>query len=97
MAPSIDQIVKGISIVAQEYPIKKAELFGSLARGQGTARTADVDLLVEFTTPRVSLLTLNGVKYRLEELLGTEVDVVHGPLPKSSMLEIDKRISVYGA
>ena len=90
MAPSIDQIVKGISIVAQEYPIKKAELFGSRP-------DSDVDLLVEFTTPRVSLLTLNGVKYRLEELLGTEVDVVHGPLPKSSMLEIDKRISVYGA
>ena len=88
MAPSIDQIVKGISIVAQEYPIKKAELFGSLARGQGRP-DSDVDLLVE--------LTLNGVKYRLEELLGTEVDVVHGPLPKSSMLEIDKRISVYGA
>lgn len=96
MAPSIDQIVKGISIVAQEYPIKKAELFGSLARGQGRP-DSDVDLLVEFTTPRVSLLTLNGVKYRLEELLGTEVDVVHGPLPKGSMLEIDKRISVYGA
>ena len=59
MAPSIDQIVKGISIVAQEYPIKKAELFGSLARGQGRP-DSDVDLLVEFTTPRVSLLTLNG-------------------------------------
>ena len=85
MAPSIDQIVKGISIVAQEYPIKKAELFGSLARGQGRP-DSDVDLLVEFTTPRVSLLTLNGVKYRLEELLGTEVDVVHGPLPKSSKI-----------
>ena len=70
MAPSIDQIVKGISIVAQEYPIKKAELFGSLARGQGRP-DSDVDLLVEFTTPRVSLLTLNGVKYRLEELLGS--------------------------
>ena len=97
MAPSIEQIVKGVSIVAREYPnIKKAELFGSLARGQGRP-DSDVDLLVEFTTPRVSLLTLNGVKYRLEELLGTEVDVVHGPLPKSSMLEIDKRISVYGA
>lgn len=55
-----------------------------------------MDLLIEFT-PRVSLLTLNGVKYRLEELLGTEVDVAHGPLPKSGILEIDKRVSVYGA
>ena len=69
---------------------------GSYGRGEA-GPDSDVDLLVEFTTPRVSLLTLNGVKYRLEELLGTEVDVVHGPLPKSSILEIDKRISVYGA
>ena len=96
MTPSVAQITKGLSIVAQEYPIKKAELFGSLARGEGHARS-DVDLLIEFATPRVSLLTLNRVKYRLEELLGTEVDVVHGPLPQGSMLEIDKRISVYGA
>ena len=97
MAPSIDQIIKGVSIVAQEYPnIKKAELFGSLARGQGRA-DSDVDLLIEFTTPQVSLLTLNGVKYRLEELLGSEVDVIHSPIPKDSLLEIDKRISVYGA
>ncbi len=97
MVPSIDQIIRGVSIVAQEYPnIKKAELFGSLARGQGHA-DSDVDLLIEFTTPRVSLLTLNGVKNRLEELLGSKVDVVHSPIPKDSLLEIDQRISVYGA
>lgn len=96
MAPSIEQIAKGLSIVAQEYPIKKAELFGSLARGEGRP-SSDVDLLIEFLTPRVSLLTLNSVKYRLEELLGAEVDVIHGPLPKDSMIEIDKRISIYGS
>lgn len=51
MAPSIDQIIKGVSIVAQEYPnIKKAELFGSLARGQGRADSV-VDLLIRIYYP----------------------------------------------
>jgi predicted nucleotidyltransferase len=96
MLPSIEQVASGVSIAAKEYPIKKAELFGSLASGQGKAGS-DVDLLIEFTIPRVSLLTLNSLKYRLEELLGTKVDVIHGPLPKDSMIQIEKKVSVYGA
>lgn len=93
---SIKKITDSVTVAAQEYPIKKAELFGSYANGSGSA-TSDVDLLVEFTTPRVSLLTLNQVKYRLEELLQVEVDVVHGPLTDDSMIEIDRRIPLYGA
>lgn len=58
---------------------------------------SDVDLLVKFTKPRVSLLTLNALKFRLEELLGTDVDLIHGPLPEGSMIEIDQRIPLYGA
>ena len=93
---TLQQILDGISLVAQEYPIKKAELFGSYADGSNRA-DSDVDLLLEFESPRVSLLTLNNVKYRLEDILKTEVDVVHGPLPEDSMIEIDRRIHLYGA
>ncbi len=92
----LQQIKDGVHLAAQEYPIKKAELFGSYANGSHHA-DSDVDLLLEFMTPSVSLLTLNAVKYRLEEILKTAVDVVHGPLPENSILEIDRRISVYGA
>ena len=93
---SLEQIKDGISIIATEYPIKKAELFGSYANGSNRP-DSDVDLLVEFTTPRVSLLTINSMRYRLEELLNVDVDVVHGPLPADSMIEVDRRISLYGA
>ncbi len=92
----LQQIKDGVSIAAREYPIKKAELFGSYANGTNHA-DSDVDLLLEFTTPRVSLLTLNAIKYRLEDILNTAVDVIHGPLPENSMIEIDRRISLYGA
>lgn len=93
---TIEQISGGVSLAAQEYPIKRAELFGSYANGN-SREDSDVDLLLEFHTPRVSLLTLNSLKYRLEELLKTGVDVVHGPLDEDSLLEIDRRIPLYEA
>lgn len=91
---TIEQISGGVSQAAREYPIKKVELFGSYANGN-SREDSDVDLLMEFHTPRVSLLTLNSLKYRLEELLKTEVDVVHGPLEADSLLEIDRRVLVW--
>ena len=93
---SLEQIKNGISIVAEEYPIKRTELFGSYANGS-SGPDSDVDLLLEFTMLRVSLLTLNSVKLRLEELLNAEVDVIHGPLSADSMIEADRRIVLYGA
>lgn len=91
---TIEQISGGVSRAAREYPIKKVELFGSYVNGN-SREDSDVDLLLEFHTPRVSLLTLNSLKYRLEELLKTEVDVVHGPLEADSLLEIDRRVLVW--
>ena len=60
----IQKIKAGVQLAAQEYPIKKAELFGSYANGTNRP-DSDVDLLLEFKTSCVSLLTLNAVKYRL--------------------------------
>ena len=93
---TIQEITDGVTIVSREYPLRKVELFGSYADGRNTPRS-DVDLLVEFTQPRVSLLTLNALKYRMEEILGTDVDIVHGPLPEGSILEMNRRIPLYGA
>ena len=93
---TVQQISDGVHVASREYPLRKVELFGSYADGKNTAQS-DVDLLVEFSQPRVSLLTISALKLRMEELLGTDVDIVHGPLPEGSMLEIDRRIPLYGA
>ncbi len=93
---TLQQIANGVSIASREYPLRKVELFGSYASGSSTPES-DVDLLVEFTEPRVSLLMLNGLKLRMEELLGTDVDIVHGPLPEDTLLQVDRRIALYGA
>lgn len=93
---TVQQIADSVTVASREYPLRRVDLFGSYASGKNTPQS-DVDLLVEFSEPRVSLLTLNALKYRMEELLGTDVDIVHGPLPKDSMLEVDRRIPLYGA
>lgn len=93
---TVQKIEDCVRVASREYPLRKVELFGSYASGKNTPQS-DVDLLVEFVQPWVSLLTLNALKLRMEELLGTEVDIVHGPLPEDSMLEVDRRVTLYGA
>ena len=93
---TMQQIADSVQIASKEYPLRKVELFGSYADGRNTPQS-DVDLLVEFVQPRISLLTLSALKFRMEELLGTDVDIIHGPLPEGSLLEVDRRIPLYGA
>lgn len=93
---TVQQIADSVDVASREYPLRKVELFGSYANGKNTPQS-DVDLLVEFVQPRVSLLMISALKLRMEELLGTDVDIIHGPLPDDSMLEVDRRIPLYGA
>ncbi len=92
---SIENMKHLIRSVVAEYPIKKITLFGS--RANNTNRSdSDVDLIVEFYEP-VSLLTLSRLRLRLEELLGLAVDVVHGPLHKDDLLEVNDEVELYVA
>ena len=93
---TVQQIADSVQIASKEYPLRKVELFGSYANGRNTPQS-DVDLLVAFVQPQISLLTLSALKFRMEELLGTDVDIIHGPLPEGSLLEVDRRIPLYGA
>ncbi|HBU11642.1 MAG TPA: hypothetical protein DEB31_02595 [Clostridiales bacterium] len=88
-------IKEKINLVAPLYPLKKIMYFGSYATGRQT-ENSDLDVLVEFTTPGVSLLMLSDLKNRLEDELHVPVDVIHHPLPENSLLDIDKAVSVYG-
>ena len=93
---TLKQIIYAAEIVAKEYQIKKIELFGSYAKGTNTS-DSDVDLLVEFETEAISLITLCAVKNRMEELLNNSVDIVHCPIPDDAIIEIDKAVTLYAA
>lgn len=92
---TIDAIKARVIPAADEFNISRIVLFGS--RADGTNREdSDVDLIVEFACP-VSLLTVSALKCRLEELLGLDVDVIHGPLRDSDLIEVGKVVELYAA
>ena len=93
---TIEQISKLLSDVAGEFDIKRIVLFGSYADGRNTPES-DVDLLVEFNSHSVSLLTLAAVKYRFEEILHTEVDIIHAPLEEGALIRPERLVEIYAA
>ena len=91
--PTLRQITEAVSRLKSSYALQKVSIFGSYADGRAD-ENSDLDLMVEFTTPAVSLIQLNSLKFDLEDALGLPVDVVHAPIPKDSMLEIGKVVPV---
>ncbi|MBE7049427.1 MAG: nucleotidyltransferase domain-containing protein [Ruminococcaceae bacterium] len=93
---TIQHITKAVSEVAKNYPITKIILFGSYADGTNTEHS-DIDLLVEFETMAVSLLIIADIKYKIEDILGVDVDIIHAPLPEGAMIDINKAVEIYAA
>jgi predicted nucleotidyltransferase len=71
---SIQEIKEKITPILQRYGIKKAAIFGSLAKGEAKT-SSDVDILVEIKSD-MSLLDFIGIKIELEEALKMKVDLV---------------------
>jgi predicted nucleotidyltransferase len=92
---TLHDIEKAVHDVGAAYGVRRALLFGSYAEGRATS-ASDVDLIVEFDKSSVSLFTLNGLRYDLEERLGRPVDVIHGPLNPDAMITPGRTMSVYG-
>lgn len=93
---TIKQISEIVSEAVQGYDVKKITLFGSYADGRNTEQS-DIDLLVEFNSESVSLLTIASLKYKLEEALNVEVDVIHAPLEKDAMISPQRTVEIYAA
>lgn len=60
--------------ILKRHDVKRAEVFGSFARGDATAQS-DLDILIDFKG-RKSLFDLAGLKLDLEDQFGRSVDVV---------------------
>ena len=93
---TIEKITKTVENIAPKYRIRKVTLFGSRAT-KNFRENSDVDLIVEFETKTVSLFILAGLMNDLEEKFGVSVDIIHGPLKKDCMLEIEREIEIYAA
>lgn len=73
-ALQVKEIKKTISDTLRKHGVKRAALFGSVARGEAAGKS-DVDLLVEFAGDK-SLLDLAGLRIELRELTGRKFDVL---------------------
>lgn len=93
---TLTDITKAVKTVAEEFSIKRVMLFGSYAEGRNTAES-DVDLLVEFVMPAVSLFILADIKNRLEDILNVDVDIIHAPLPDNALIKPEKVVEIYAA
>lgn len=86
-------IVTAVKKAAKEFPLTKASYFGSYAEQRAT-EDSDLDLLVEFEQPAVSILSIVRLKRYLEEQLGKPVDVINAPIPKGAIIEIGKMVNI---
>ena len=92
---NIETIKDAVLKRVDQYPISKVILFGSRAN-RTNRENSDIDLIMEFYAP-VTLITLSAIKVSLEEMLRLRVDVIHGPVKESDMIEIGKEIVLYAA
>ena len=91
----IEEIRNIVMRFTKKYSITKIFLFGSRADGTND-KNSDVDLIIEFSVP-VSLITLSQLKIEMEDEMGLEVDIVHGPVSGEDMIEIHKEVILYAA
>ena len=92
---TIEDIKNAVLEIVELYPISRVSLFGS--RANGSARPdSDVDFIIEFNNP-VTLITISQITQTLENLLQTNVDVIHGPVRETDLLEIDEEVELYAA
>jgi predicted nucleotidyltransferase len=89
-----NQIVTALAGIVPKYDVKSVAYFGSYAAGT-QKHDSDLDLLVEFRNPFISLYDLIGLEMEIEEQLHITVDIATYPLPQGSKLIIDKTVSVY--
>jgi uncharacterized protein len=84
-----EQVKHVIVDILKKSGVKKASLFGSVARGEATQKS-DVDILIEFKGKK-SLFDLVHLKMNLEDALGKKVDLLTynslHPLLKKKILD----------
>jgi predicted nucleotidyltransferase len=70
---NIADIQQKIAPILRQYGVRRAMVFGSVARGENTPQS-DIDLLVELGEP-LGLIRYSRLARELEELLGASVDM----------------------
>ena len=85
-----------IDEISSKYNLKKVILFGSCANGTNR-EDSDIDLMVEYNTPTVSIFSTVGLMQEIQEKFNVPVDIIRYPLKNQGInLRIDKEEILYG-
>lgn len=94
MESQIAEIRRRVEPILQEAGVRRAGLFGSIARGD-FHEESDVDMLVDIKK-NISLFDFVELKLKLEEALGQKVDLVEyaalKPVLRESVLAQEVKI-----
>ena len=71
---SFDELTKKIGEILSNFPVQKAILFGSYAKGEADEKS-DIDLVID-SNDQIRGLKFFGVRSELEECLEKEVDLI---------------------
>ncbi len=84
----ISILSKASPFIRKEFGVKSMHLFGSVARGENT-EDSDVDLFVDMPPKALRVVAL---RYYLQDLLGTTVDLIrkHSRLDSFMIKEIER-------
>ena len=93
---NIEEIREMIKPVLIRHRMKRAGIFGSVAKGYAVP-DSDIDILVELGN-QISLLEFIGIKYELEDLLGRKVDLLEYQAVKPRLKDkiLAEEIRIYG-
>jgi predicted nucleotidyltransferase len=79
-------LAEHLTDLRQRYHVKSLGVFGSYVRGEQTLGS-DVDLLVEFDDPQLTLLQFVELQNHLSDLLGITVDLVEKEMLKPALAD----------
>ncbi len=88
-----------IAKICRELGVKRLDLVGSAARSDFRPERSDIDVLVEFEGVERLFDRYFDLKFRLEEELGTQVDVIEGRAVRNPYVRktLDRdRVPIYG-
>ncbi len=80
---TLNIISKKIADTLRKYPVSKAAIYGSFAKGTQT-KTSDIDILIEPSAP-ISLFVILQLESELGKIMKRKVDIVEYTAIKPSI------------
>jgi predicted nucleotidyltransferase len=92
----IEEVKEKITPILSSYGVKRAAVFGSVARGQANIGS-DVDIIIELYEP-LGLFKFARLNYLLEDALDKKVDLIKNTAIKPAFKEsiLKDLVYIYG-